>query len=195
MSKEPSSEQLTLYAEDSPVSPSHVQGSERGRMIIATCGLRCAESYGKLNPSGLWQKMYLDSLVKTEAWSSSMCSLTWRMQATKHSRLLFRLAVSVRRTGGIGCGLLRSPTAAESHNQDYSKQVYLQNQIAMLPTPNSSMGKTQDQGENRKTSGKQVEMATAVMDALGRNHGLKLQPAFVEYLMGYPIGYTEIMED
>jgi hypothetical protein len=29
----------------------------------------------------------------------------------------------------------------------------------------------------------------------GTSRGLKLQPAFVEHLMGYPIGFTDLEED
>jgi hypothetical protein len=61
---EPDTEDLGCSPEDSPVNPSHVPESERVRMIPASCGLRCAESYGKLKPNGYWQKMFLDCLVR-----------------------------------------------------------------------------------------------------------------------------------
>ena len=203
-SMEPDTEERGFSPEAFLASHSVVPGSERARKMTVSSGLRCVESYGKHNPNGCWQRMFLASLVKTEAWSSRVCLLTWKMQATKRSRLLFRLAALALPTEGIGCGLLQSPKAGEAEGRGEYKdkdkilkrwekhQPLLCQQIAILPTPNSSMGKTQDQGKNRRSSGKQMEMATVVMDTIGRNRGLKLQPGFVEWMMGYPAEWTAL---
>jgi hypothetical protein len=53
-------------------------------------------------------------------------------------------------------------------------------QIAMLPTPDAS----DRRGKNSKQQG--------VSNIIGTSRGLKLQPAFVEWMMGYPLGFTHV---
>lgn len=62
----------------------------------------------------------------------------------------------------------------------------------LLPTPTAGMGKTGDMGSNRRNSTKQINTETVVMDAIGRSTGMKLQPEFVEWQMGFPQGWTEL---
>ena len=62
----------------------------------------------------------------------------------------------------------------------------------LLPTPDAGMGKTGDMGGNRRNSTKQMNTETVVMDTIGRNTGMKLQPEFVEWQMGFPQGWTEL---
>jgi hypothetical protein len=66
-------------------------------------------------------------------------------------------------------------------------------QIAMLPTPNFTGGRTapDTHKQDRRNKGGKCggdDLATAV----GTSRGLKLQPAFVEWMMGYPLGFTDI---
>ncbi|MFA5412908.1 MAG: hypothetical protein WC350_06195 [Candidatus Micrarchaeia archaeon] len=159
--------------------------------------------------------------------------------------------------------LLRTPTAAESHDQSCSQQVYLQNQIAallptpraekqspqsredftpnlaarlqMLPTPatrdyrgaNSEERLAQDRGHHnqlpnalamlptpstkdvsggavtatqtetgwKRTSKRGVSHGAQLHDVtktLGEKTGFKLWPEFVEHMMGYLEGFTEL---
>ncbi len=58
--------------------------------------------------------------------------------------------------------------------------------IQMLPTP------TKQDGENNGGPS-QYERNTPPLNAvIGPNNGLKLQPAFVEWMMGWPIGWTDL---
>jgi hypothetical protein len=63
----------------------------------------------------------------------------------------------------------------------------LRDQIAMLPTPKSQ--NSTGAGEHGQGG---EDLQTAIV---GTSRGLKLQPAFVEHLMGYPIGFTDLGED
>jgi hypothetical protein len=89
----------------------------------------------------------------------------------------------------------RSPDLPESGNlqrkvaEGYT--IDLNSRIAMLPTPGSADGKTAYMGENRE--GRQENVETVIRNSTGGpNLGLKLQPGFVEWMMGYPIGYTDL---
>lgn len=61
--------------------------------------------------------------------------------------------------------------------------------VSMLPTPDAAMHKTGYMGSNRE--GKQVNTETALREATGgKNTGLRLQPAFAFWMMGYPEDWT-----
>jgi hypothetical protein len=55
--------------------------------------------------------------------------------------------------------------------------------IQMLGTPTS---------HERNQSPRQVDHGVQLANQVGENLGLKLQPAFVEWMMGWPIGWTDL---
>src|SRR3990172_11744305 len=89
--------------------------------MTATSGQKCYESSNSLIPDGLLRRM-CQELMTRPIWSSTQCYLTWKVAATKRSRLKFRLVPSVPRTEGSACGLW--PTKEDS-----------QLVTSMLPTP------------------------------------------------------------
>src|SRR3990167_2162467 len=81
-------------------------------------GLKCYESSRLLGHDGFLARMFLGS----PEWASTNVYLTWKLSATKQRRLLFRLVPSAPRIGGIGSGLLPTPTgAAEAPNLGSNK--------------------------------------------------------------------------
>jgi len=63
----------------------------------------------------------------------------------------------------------------------------LRDQIAMLPTP---LTISDNPSAHNKTNGEwQLKINKAMA---GVSRGLKLQPAFVEWMMGYPLGFTHV---
>ena len=95
---------------DSPANPSAKPDEERERKMTATSGLSCLRLYEVGNRHGSLLRTCVASLLKTEAWYSSKCALTWKASVTKSNRLLFQLSPLTRPTEGIGSGLL--PTAS-----------------------------------------------------------------------------------
>ena len=69
----------------------------------------------------------------------------------------------------------RTPSVAEEKNQDYSKQVYLQNQV-------KEQWATPDVSDRRSAKSKQ--------QGLSNQTGGKLNPRWVETLMGVPVGWV-----
>ena len=127
----PNGEDALMFSqEDSLVSHSVLQVSERERKITAISGARCYERYGKFSPLGLLVK----TLMESSQWYSPVMRLKWdarmiyskrityieqsnnsllmssvktlSMQDIQSSRLLFRLVPSELHTDEIGCGLL-----------------------------------------------------------------------------------------
>ena len=141
----------------------------------------------------------------SSAWRSTRCFLTWKLQVTKHGRLLFRLRPSMPRTGGSGSGssvtLWRTPGAGW---QDQNRpprvsptgrtpdgrhiQIGLHHQVRMVeagfwPTPRASDaiggGRCYDKPPSRQGG-------PMLKEQLGR-----LNPEWVEWLMGFPAGWTD----
>ena len=167
---------------------------------IATSGLRCLESSKNLNPAGLLQKMCEELLTSKTAWSSKVCTLIWKVKTTKHKRLLYQLQASVPRTAETGSGLWRTPDALSGGSNlpgikkaldqghlkrpsGHSIEIRLQDQVRekrLWPTPREFMYKdsTTDRGKSN----------------LGEVVGGKLNPTWVEWLMGYQGGYTDLKD-
>ena len=74
----------------SPASPSPLQESGGALRMNATCGRRCAELLPNCGPVGCLGKMLLASSI----WGSTKRFLTWQKRDTLFSHSYFRLAVS-----------------------------------------------------------------------------------------------------
>lgn len=157
-------EQLTLFAE--AFLDDH---ASRTHLQAKDEAQRMTVTSG-LRCSELYKKQSpLGSLVRmclgSSTWSSNNVFLTWKVQGTKCNRLLFQLARSTPRTHGIGSGYWPTPTA-----RDYKGT---RSKAAMIAS-----------GRNPMTNN--------LCDAIEQCETGKLNPMWVEWLMGYPIGYTDL---
>jgi len=160
-------------------------------------------------------KMLAALLLGAEAWYSNKCILTWKVKVTKSKRLLFQLAPSMHRTGEIGSGLLLTPSTIDRGERSpealkrriaYRKSIgrntvppgSLSEQITtgrihnLLPTPQARDWKDSYQNQSKLVAMHDKRLSPGVPLVVGAKTGLKLQPAFVEWMMGYPDGWTEL---
>src|SRR3990167_4042685 len=209
------SHQLMSSLAASLASPLVSPGSDVARRMTATSGRKCAALLKKSGPVGSWLRMCLAS----SSWRSTRCYLTWKPSGTPSWRLLFRLAPSMPRTDGSGSGLWPTPSANETGEDpekvqarvargkarglNYRKNtmIKLGTAVQMWPTPHSSC--STGAGTQGRQGGKNLQTAAAMMPTptANRRDGLQshgknivcgsLNPQFVEWLMGYPIGYTD----
>ena len=84
--------QLPLSQAAFPVSPSLPPENGRALRMNATCGRKCAALLPSCGPVGCLGKMLLDSSI----WGSTKRSLTWQKRDTLFSHSYFRLAASAR---------------------------------------------------------------------------------------------------
>ena len=72
----------------------------------------------------------------------------------------------------------------------------MEDQIAILPPPKGRDWKGETQrGPDAPGDGIQNTLAAVSGETKahrGKSRGLRLQPAFVEWMMGYPLGFTDI---
>ena len=154
---------------DFPASRSVMPGSSEARTTTVISGRKCAESYARQGPLGSLVRMLLES----STWHSTRCVLTWKRKVTKSNRSLFQLAPSMPRTGGTGCG--------SSH--------------AMWPTPKANKVHPTITEENREKLAKRNKANLEEVIAGNCNGATgQLNPEWVEWLMGYPIGHTDLKD-
>lgn len=157
------SEQLTLFTEDSPVSPSAWQETRGGKTTPVTCGRSFRAWSEKLNRVGLSLKTYLVSCVSR----LTMFAPIWKVKATVSGFGIMKLRLSVLNTDANECFLWRTPDAHCSRGAS-SKERYQMKLQKGLP----------------------ISLNDQVAHLAG-NSG-SLNPEWVEWLMGFPIGWTDL---
>ena len=104
-------------------------------------------------------------LLATSLWASTRCYLTWKPQATPAGALLFRLSPQTPDIGETDAGLWPTPTA-HIHKEGGFPAEYNRNTPSLTAEATKADGKPHSSGS--------------------------LNPQFVEWLMGYPAGYTDL---
>ena len=192
-------EQLMLFAEDSPAKTSVPQERvpELPESVLA---------YGKSMPELLKKYGLVMSSRKTPRYcgdAGSTLSLetcpNWGMM---QSGACWELGTSAHPTGGIGCGYsqatyqymqlwIGTPTATMSCRSEKFAKGRIPTPaefVKMWPTPTRSDYRSPNL--NPSKSGQKIEPASG--HALPAKVGGLLNPTWVEWLMGWPIGWTEL---
>lgn len=210
--EETTPEQLTLFQADFLASPSAAPENEKEMKMTARSGHRCLESFEKLNRPGLLVKTFLGCSQWTAGRYSTKYALRWKMKAIKRKRLLFQLVPSALRTGATGFGLLATPNTLDAIAPKTEKAVIRESTITrpnrttfsnlrdqifhgyLLPTPAArDHNGTNSEAHLSKGKGHRGRLPNFIKSpASGLNTGMKLQPAFVEWMMGLPDGWTDI---
>ena len=173
----------TSSAVDSLAKPSQPQDQEKERQTPDTFGPKCSVLYEKFAPVGLWEKTFMDLLIGTGDWFSTRCALTWKMKASKSSRLFCQLQVSTHRTKGIESSLLLTPGLV---NIEESPQKYMERQRKRT---DAGMNKAPHPGNKYNCLLSQV-----IHSGVFNNHGRvsQLNIHFVGEMMGFPPNWTEL---
>ena len=204
--------QSTFLQGDSPVSLSLSPGSAAARQTTATSGLRCAALLGYSSPGGSSLKTCLVSLLSKTDWSSTVCYLTWKAKATKSGRLYAELSASTPRTNGCGCGLWPTAQAMDSIHRSYDSFKGIMERprqgqkmppkladlghweqwkaVKMWPTPTSRDHKDTGENTDYQHAADKARLAGVVNVTQGTTG--QLNPTWVEWLMGYPEGWTDL---
>src|SRR3990167_819897 len=200
---------------DSPVSLFPKLDEDEEHQTLVGSGQKCFELFNLQNPNSSLRRMCEVLLTGKGVWHSDKCYLTWKAKAISPKRLLFQLLPSTPRTGGIGSGLLHTPSQQEPGvmverlqtkggepakvgERAYDKhtgrlaQVGLQQQIRMLKTPSASEAEGGWKVTDKYWNAKAPKLK--MRDQVGRKTGLKLQPAFALWMMGYPTDYLDLKD-
>ena len=132
-------------------------------------------------------------------WGSRAAFLTWKASGTASSHLLFQLVPSMHSTEGIEFGLWPTPTTQDNpqvrgqgKTLGTRRGTTLGGAVRVWPTPRASEYKdTGPVGSKSHTHmlDRQYLCAAAKEEAFPSG---KLNPTWVEWLMGFPTGWTEL---
>ena len=191
----------------SPVNHSVLPGSEEARKTTVTSGQNLLESYERQGPLGSLVRM----LVGSSTWHSTRCYLIWKLKITKSKRSLFQLVPKTPSIAGTESGSLQSgymiptPSTTEAPNKnantngpktltEVSKTRWSPGQL--WPTPCATEVRQGYQDRTRGKKGSQESLTTKVINSEGGPQVVtgKLNPMWVEWLMGYPIGWTDLKD-
>lgn len=186
MSENTTSPKQMSFAADFLVNLTVSPGSEEARKMTVTSGRNISALLKNSDPLGLLVKTCLES----EQLFSTMCYLTWNLSDTPQSRLIFQLSHSTPPIEGIDTLLLPTPKAATGTYQrspGSKKKRYTLEGMArhgLFPTPRARDWKGQTQrGVHAPEDG--------LCNMLNITGG-QLNPQWVEWLMGFPIGWTDL---
>lgn len=176
-----------------------MQESEKEQTTAVISGLRCLRLSEGLNRPMWLAKTLLASSVWRMARHLTGYSLTWKMKATPQNRLLFQLVPSERGTDETEFGLLPTITTQETEHPEAeltdtgrrktgnnnSHSLNLADTVKLFPTLQANEDAAgKPEGKMQKMLGNSPEV---------RNTGTgTLNPVWVEWLMGYPLAWTDI---
>ena len=186
-------EQLTLFPEVSPANLSPAPGSNEAQRMTAISGRKCSELYASCGPVGSLVRMLLESSI----WRSTRCLLTWKAKVTPRGRLYYQLAASMRRTGDTALQSRPTPRASSGTGPSMAPHrqggADLQTAAVLYPTPTT---KRLCGGSHALEKLKAMEAAGQITEAERRSmaagNGGQLNPDWVEWLMGFPPGWTRV---
>ena len=190
------------------LSPSQVE--KKVKKIQDTSGQKCLDLSKNSDRLGLLEKMLVDTLNSV----STPYSRTWKVKTTPQGRLVFQLLASVPNTKEKESGLWRTPDAysggsnlnkikealAEGHlkrKSGHTIQIRLADQVKeprLWPTPAAHEARLGYQRRDTGKKGTQKSLSTIVIDTEGGREKTtgQLNPTWVEWLMGYPTGWTDL---
>jgi len=198
---------------DFPANHSVVPGTRKAREMTVISGRRCSGLCRSSGPLGSLEKMLLGS----STWHSTMCSLTWKIRNTRRGRSVFQLAPSVHRMKGSASSLWPTPRAEErgAYQRDRGDpsrtRPTLTGAARMYPTPTApgphQVGRIEEWGgsgnplrvptpsaRDYKSPGRPEWVARRDREGhsppLNKAVGGMLNPEWVEWLIGFPIGWT-----
>lgn len=146
-----------------------------------TSGQKCLELYEASGRDGSLPRMLLGILASV----STRLPHRWKTKTSPSGRLLFQLAPSMPRTGAIASGLWPTPTARDHKDgtaescKNVPVNCLLGRAVHFWTTPCA------DDTGYRKEKCKQGGTL------LSTQAGGSLNPTWVEWLMGYPEGWTD----
>ena len=168
-------------------------GSDGARKMTVTSGRKYLPLCKQSGRVGAFSRMFLD----TPTWASTKCYLTWKVKATPSNHLLFQLAPLMPRTDATEYGsLLHTPTATANQlapsmrNRDAGSWGPV-----MWATPTAAIAQGSSAGNpNRGKAGRDLRQDVRVWPMSEKWQGGSLNPQWVEWLMGYPSGWTDLRD-
>jgi len=156
-------DELMSSAAAIPANLSAWQDKDVARLMKDISGRRCLDSYEKSGRDGSLPRMLLDTLISV----STRLPHRWSLKASPSGRLIFALLPLTRTIVGKGYGLLPTPTASDCKGASVNCRKLIERDLSYLRF--------------------YLHFHVKPDYSVSYPH-----PSFVEGMMGYPIGHTDL---
>lgn len=158
------------------------------------CGVKWRESSARFDLASCGWKTHRSLFPEALPWSSATLPKWGMMQGG----VLWERITPEPRTRGIGAGYLPTPTSSMMTMADMLQAKYAGNSgnrpsyqsAKTWPTPCATEARQGYQDRTRGKKGSQESLSTVIQGAPAREAGGSLNPNWVEWLMGWPLGWT-----
>ena len=179
--------------EDTLANLSPLQVANKVKKIRDTSGQSILDLSKNSDQLGLLEKTLVDMLNSV----STPYSRTWRVKVTPQGRLVFQLRASVPTIKGRESGLWRTPDAHGGRGPSSKERMKMKLKKKMPISLNDQVAHpnliwstpTARDWRSGKASEKTLAKNTR---PLSEQTGGQLNPMWVEWLMGYPKGWTDL---
>lgn len=155
--------------------------------LALASGVKCAAWFSRYDPATSSWRTSQRSLF--EGWEPYLA--TWPVAGMTRNGRSFRRRPLVPRTYGDGCGLLPTPTASEGgYNQSLGPNAKIRPTLETMARKN--LWPTPLKRDGRTFKGAQRSPNSLGSEPLVVQVGGTLNPTWVEWLMGYPAGWTAL---
>ena len=206
------SPQLTLFAEAFPVSRIPLLADAVALKTSATSGPSSPDSFASLDPDGSWRKTCQGYSQVTLDGSLERFSETWPRAGMTRSGTAYQRVPLAPLTDATASGSWPTPDTHQGgrtlHNVEYrgrsaysadgvKRTISLEHAARMWPTPRAEhdSGRHRGQPDTLHSAVKMWPTPTTDRYSGLQSHGCnailgQLNPTWVEWLMGYPLGWT-----
>jgi hypothetical protein len=186
---------LTLYAEDTPANLSAQQANAKAKTTPATCGLGYEKPLANYDPNTQSWKMFGDTYL----WGESPLLENLPPSGMTQNGVLFPQPQWERITGATASSSWPTPTTQDHIVRKSTQQkpgsmhaVGLGDAVRMWPTPRAALGDARNHTVYARSTDKPQNLENKVGTANPSAVGGKLNPTWVEWLMGFPPGWTDL---
>jgi len=188
-------------ARDSRASPTVLQENVLRLVMNVISPGNLKESFGRLNPDGSllrtsrgYAQANLDGFLE----SSCMTFPRWGILSDGVVGELRMSEPAIEENGSLLLPTLNTcdATMGQLKGKEYTGNRHalkLEQAINLIPTLTCNTGKNTSPGINFDKREAKCHLDGVFMNQVGKKTGLQLQPAFAEWMMGFPIGYTDLL--
>jgi len=197
----------TSSPEGSPVSPTALQGSEREAETQETSGESAFALSQEYDPNTPFSRTFRDSLQASMARPGRGSKWTWKRVATRGFLFCLVHQMSGQSTGDSERGLLlKTPSSFDAtvksgkanpvfgDSGSLAQEImsgFVEQRIWPTPTSRDYRGHHGDQSEAFEKRKENPRGVNLVEELQRRGELGQLNPTWVEWLMGYPLGWTD----
>ena len=189
-------EQLSLWtssAEDIPANLSVPQANDEAQTTLDICGHGYETPLAHYDPDTQSWKMYGDISL----WGEQPSLENLPKSGMTQNGVLYQQPDWVRPINAIALLSWPTPTASDwkgrgPNSEQQGLPEVVKTRMGLWPTPRAAQAETRNHTVYERSMGKPQNLENRIASADPSTVGGKLNPTWVEWLMGFPLGWTDL---